>query len=82
MTTTVLDQGSTVARAASMTHYQTLKVDGVNIFYREAGPADAPVVLTTPSTALLSLSTACLSSLASPVMRCMSWITVLRWVGA
>src|SRR6266446_4591517 len=45
MSTTVLDQGSTVARTASMTHYQTLKVDGVNIFYREAGPADAPVVL-------------------------------------
>ena len=27
------------------THYRTAKVEGVDIFYREAGPADAPVVL-------------------------------------
>ena len=27
------------------THYRTAKVDGVDIFYREAGPADGPVVL-------------------------------------
>jgi pimeloyl-ACP methyl ester carboxylesterase len=26
-------------------HYQTVKVDGVDVFYREAGPANAPVVL-------------------------------------
>ncbi len=26
-------------------YYHTVKVDGVDIFYREAGPADAPVVL-------------------------------------
>ena len=26
-------------------HYRTVKVDGVDIFYREAGPADAPTVL-------------------------------------
>ena len=26
-------------------HYRTVKVDGVDIFYREAGPANAPVVL-------------------------------------
>ncbi len=26
-------------------HYHTAKVEGVDIFYREAGPADAPVVL-------------------------------------
>lgn len=26
-------------------HYRTMKVDGVDIFYREAGPADGPVVL-------------------------------------
>lgn len=30
---------------ASVTHYRTADVDGVKIFYREAGPADAPVVL-------------------------------------
>ena len=25
--------------------YRTIEIDGLNIFYREAGPADAPVVL-------------------------------------
>src|SRR4029453_1292235 len=33
------------AAAAPVTDYRTAKVDGVNVFYREAGPADAPVVL-------------------------------------
>lgn len=28
-----------------MTHYRTAKVDGLDIFYREAGPKDAPVLL-------------------------------------
>jgi pimeloyl-ACP methyl ester carboxylesterase len=45
MTTTVLNHPSAVARAASVTYHRTAKVDGVNIFYREAGPADVPVVL-------------------------------------
>jgi pimeloyl-ACP methyl ester carboxylesterase len=27
------------------THYKTIKVNGLNIFYREAGPADASVIL-------------------------------------
>src|SRR5579883_3603854 len=31
--------------AMPVTHYRTVKVDGIDIFYREAGPADAPVVL-------------------------------------
>jgi pimeloyl-ACP methyl ester carboxylesterase len=31
--------------AAPTVHYHTVKVDGIDIFYREAGPADAPVVL-------------------------------------
>jgi len=26
-------------------HYRTIKADGLNIFYREAGPQDAPVIL-------------------------------------
>jgi pimeloyl-ACP methyl ester carboxylesterase len=26
-------------------HYRSAKIDGVNMFYREAGPADGPVVL-------------------------------------
>src|SRR5687768_17459122 len=29
----------------SVTHHRTTKVDGVDIFYREAGPADAPVIV-------------------------------------
>jgi len=35
------------ARAAipPVIHYRTVKLDGVDIFYREAGPADAPIVL-------------------------------------
>ena len=28
-----------------MVHYQYVKVDGVNIFYREAGPRNAPTIL-------------------------------------
>ena len=32
-------------RVLPITHHRTTKIDGVNIFYREAGPADAPVVL-------------------------------------
>ena len=31
--------------ASIVTHYRTANVDGVSVFYREAGPADAPVVL-------------------------------------
>ena len=29
----------------SATHYRTATVDGVGVFYREAGPSDAPVVV-------------------------------------
>ncbi|CCD90999.1 putative enzyme [Bradyrhizobium sp. ORS 375] len=28
-----------------VTHYRTAKIDDIDIFYREAGPADAPVIL-------------------------------------
>jgi pimeloyl-ACP methyl ester carboxylesterase len=31
--------------AQSATHYRTATVDGVGVFYREAGPSDAPVVV-------------------------------------
>jgi hypothetical protein len=34
-----------IQAAVAVTHYRTTMVDGVSIFYREAGPADAPVVL-------------------------------------
>src|SRR6185312_895631 len=42
-----LDAAATPARVSSSTdvHFQTVRVDGVNLFYREAGPANAPVVL-------------------------------------
>lgn len=29
----------------NVTHHRTVEIDGIEIFYREAGPADAPVVL-------------------------------------
>jgi hypothetical protein len=45
MNTSMLDRGLAVVDAAPVTHHRTETVDGVNIFYREAGPADAPVVL-------------------------------------
>ena len=45
MTTSVLNHRSAVTQAAPVTHHRTTKVDGVNIFYREAGPTRAPVVL-------------------------------------
>ena len=45
MTTSILDRRSAVAVAAPVSHHRMTAVDGVDIFYREAGPADAPVVL-------------------------------------
>jgi pimeloyl-ACP methyl ester carboxylesterase len=33
------------AATTTVTHYRTAMVDGVSIFYREAGPADGPVIL-------------------------------------
>lgn len=33
------------ARAVPVVHYRTASIDGVKVFYREAGPANAPVVL-------------------------------------
>jgi pimeloyl-ACP methyl ester carboxylesterase len=37
--------GDARAKDASMVRYKTITIDGLDIFYREAGPADAPVVL-------------------------------------
>ena len=45
MTTAFLDRPATAARPIPVTHHRTRTVDGVKIFYREAGPAGAPVVL-------------------------------------
>ena len=42
------DTASTAAtspQASIVTHYRSVSIDGVNVFYREAGPADGPVVL-------------------------------------
>ncbi len=33
------------ALAASAVHYRTVNIEGVDVFYREAGPRDAPVLL-------------------------------------
>lgn len=38
-------QLSAVHSDSAVTHYRTLKVDGIDIFYREAGPVDAPTVV-------------------------------------
>lgn len=35
----------TIAPESRVTHYRTASVDGIEIFYREAGPAQAPVVV-------------------------------------
>ena len=43
MTTTDPDHRSPVTPA--VTHHRTATIEGVGLFYREAGPADAPVVL-------------------------------------
>ena len=40
----VLSSGAS-AEHADMRLYRTIKVDGLSIFYREAGPRDAPVLL-------------------------------------
>lgn len=38
-------QPAAVAAAQTATHYRKAKIDGIELFYREAGPADAPVVV-------------------------------------
>jgi len=35
----------TPAAAATDAHYRSARIDGVEVFYREAGPADAPAIL-------------------------------------
>jgi hypothetical protein len=38
MATSVLERSPAVTQSAPVTHHRTTKIDGVNIFYREAGP--------------------------------------------
>ena len=45
MTTPTVEQGATAAYAVAVAHHRITKIAGLNIFYREAGPADAPAVL-------------------------------------
>jgi pimeloyl-ACP methyl ester carboxylesterase len=45
MSTAVLSRGVAIARSAPVTHHRTMKIDGINIFYREAGAVDAPAVV-------------------------------------
>jgi pimeloyl-ACP methyl ester carboxylesterase len=45
MTTSHLDPRSVAAPGIPVTYHRTSAIDGLNIFYREAGPAGAPVVL-------------------------------------
>jgi pimeloyl-ACP methyl ester carboxylesterase len=44
-TTVVTAQPTSTPVSAVVTHYRTATVNGVNIFYREAGPASGPIVL-------------------------------------
>lgn len=41
----LLSSGSAKANDSAQIHYNTVEIDGTNIFYREAGDKDAPVVL-------------------------------------
>jgi pimeloyl-ACP methyl ester carboxylesterase len=45
MATIATDRRSSASSTGSVTHYRTVMIDEVNIFYREAGPPEAPVVL-------------------------------------
>ena len=45
MTTSILERDPATRRRAGHALPHQAEVDGVNIFYREAGPPDAPVVL-------------------------------------
>lgn len=45
MNTAVLGRGVAAGSSAPVTHHRSVKIDGINIFYRDAGPADGPVVL-------------------------------------
>lgn len=42
---TLTKAGVTAVAQSCVTHYRTAKIDGVDIFYREAGPQNAPVIV-------------------------------------
>lgn len=43
--TVSMNEGARAIVPPPVTHYRTAKIDGVNLFYREAGPPDAPTLL-------------------------------------
>jgi len=45
MNTAVMNRGGDAGSSARVTHHRSVEIEGVNIFYRESGPAGAPVVL-------------------------------------
>jgi len=45
MNTGTATRATAVAPSFPVTHHRTAKIDGINIFYREAGPADAPAIV-------------------------------------
>jgi pimeloyl-ACP methyl ester carboxylesterase len=45
MNTSVVGRVAAIDPAARVTHHRTMKIDGINIFYREGGPAKAPAVV-------------------------------------
>ena len=40
-----MERFTDVARQESTVHYKTVRVSGLDVFYREAGPCDAPTIL-------------------------------------
>jgi pimeloyl-ACP methyl ester carboxylesterase len=45
MNTSAAGRSDAAERVGRVTHHRMLKVDGINIFYRDSGPANAPVVV-------------------------------------
>lgn len=45
MNTAVVNRSTEAAPAAVVTRHQSIQVDGINIFYRDAGPVSAPTVV-------------------------------------
>lgn len=45
MNTSVAGRSVAAGQAVPVTHHRVAKIDGINLFYRDSGPAHAPVVL-------------------------------------
>jgi hypothetical protein len=64
------NQNATHTESASHVKHRTVEIDGIRIFYREAGPEDAPVVL---------LPHGYPSSSSSFAISCLRWLTAGAW---